>query len=140
MFEKISDARITEIERETAKDTTCQLLIDHISEGWPENKNDLKPEVRPYFSIRDTLSFHDGIILKGEAVLIPKALRGQIKERLHSAHLGCESMIRRARGTVFWLGMNQEIRQLADNCDQCMERKPKIQKEPLRQHDDGNYP
>jgi len=82
----------------------------------------LKPEVRPYFSIRDTLSFHDGMILKGEAVLIPKALRKQIKERLHSAP------------------PNQEIRQLADNCEQCMERKPKIQKEPLRQHDGGNYP
>jgi hypothetical protein len=31
-------------------------------------------------------------------------------------------MVRRARGTVFWLGMNQEIRQLADNCEHCMER------------------
>ena len=56
-FDEIPDARITEIRRETARDTTCQLLIDHISEGWPENKNDMKPEVRPYFSIRDTLSF-----------------------------------------------------------------------------------
>ncbi|KAL3836806.1 hypothetical protein ACJMK2_022219 [Sinanodonta woodiana] len=140
MFDKIPDARITEIRRETAKDTTCQLLIDRIIEGWPKNKNDLKPEVRPYFSIRDTLSFYDGIILKGEAVLIPKAWRGQIKERLHSAHLGFDSMVRRARGTVFWLGVNQEIRQLADNCEHCMERKPKLQKEPLRQHDDGNYP
>ncbi|KAL3892079.1 hypothetical protein ACJMK2_004316 [Sinanodonta woodiana] len=140
IFDKIPDARITEIRRETAKDTTYQLLIDRIIEGWPQNKNDLKPEVRPYFSIRDTLSFYDGIILKGEAVLIPKAWRGQIKERLHSAHLGFDSMVRRARGTVFWLGMNQEIRQLADNCERCMERKPKLQKEPLRQHDDGNYP
>ncbi|KAL3887489.1 hypothetical protein ACJMK2_027430 [Sinanodonta woodiana] len=140
MFDKIPDARNTEIRRETAKYTTCQLLIDRIIEGWPQNKNDLKPEVRPYFSIRDTLSFYDGIILKGEAVLIPKAWRGQIKEHLHSAHIGFDSMVRRARGTVFWLGMNQEIRQLADICEHCMERKPKRQKEPLRQHDDGNYP
>jgi hypothetical protein len=49
-------------------------------------------------------------------------------------------MLRRARGTIFWIGMNQEIKQLAENCEICMEMKPKNQKEPLLQHDDGNYP
>jgi hypothetical protein len=59
MFDTIPDARITEIRRKTAKDTNCQLLIDRIIEGWHQkNKNDLKTEVSPYFSIKDTLSYN----------------------------------------------------------------------------------
>lgn len=88
--------------------------MDCIKNGWPQNKNDLKPEVKPSFSFRDRLTHHDAVLLKVEAVLIPISCRKQIKERLHSVHLGYDSMLRRAYGTVFWLGMNQDIKQLAN--------------------------
>ena len=90
--------------------------------------------------MRDTLSHQDGIVLKGEAIVIPKSLRKDIKQRLHSAHMGYDSMLHRARGTVFWPGMNSEIKQLADKCDICQEVKPANQKETLKQHSDGTEP
>lgn len=96
--------------------------------------------LKPYFSIRDTLSHQDGVILKGEAVLIPRSLRESMKKRLHRAHMGYDSMMRRARGVLFWIGMAKEIKQVAENCVLCMEMKPNNQSEPLKQHDDGDFP
>ena len=46
--------------------------------------------------------------MKGEQV-VPKSLRKNMKERLHVAHMGCDSMVRRARKCILWLGMAQEV-------------------------------
>ena len=94
----------------------------------------------PYFEWRDELSIQENIIVKGEAILIPKALRKEMKNRLHSAHLGYDSMMRRARGTIFWPGMAKEIKQMTELCEICQESKPKNQREPLIQHSDGQSP
>ena len=59
--------------------------------------------------MRYSLSIVDSIVVKGEAIVIPSELRASIKKILHSAHLGCENMRRRARGIVFWPGMAHDI-------------------------------
>ena len=62
-----------------------------------------------------------------------------MKERLHAAHtcMGYDSMVRRARKCIFWLGMDQDLKQLARSCDICYQFKPNNQKEPLMQHSEG---
>lgn len=82
----------------------------------------------------------DGVLLKGEAIVIPQSLRSRIRKRLHSSHLGADSMLRRARSSVFWPGMASDIKQLADSCEACQEMKPKNQREPLKQHKEGDEP
>ena len=94
----------------------------------------------PYFEWRDELSIQEGIIVKGEAILIPKSLRSDMKTRLHSAHMGYDSMMRRARGIIFWPGMANDIKRMAEQCEICQESKPKNQREPLLQHSDGAMP
>ena len=110
------------------------------TKGSKEEKHFVSPCACPYFDIRDTLTVVDGILLKGEAVIIPTALRASIKKRLHSSHLGCESMLRRARNSVFWPHMPSDIRQMADTCEICQQMKPKNVQEPLKQHVDGDEP
>lgn len=138
-FEQFPDARITEIKEAAQNDSVMQKLIEVIMNGWPAKRN-VDPDLMPYYSFRDTLSHENGVVLKGEAVLIPKSLIDSMKARLHSAHLGFDSMMRRARGTIFWPGMGSEIKQLAKSCAQCEQLKPKNQKETLKQHSDGNGP
>ena len=55
-----------------------QKLIGVISNGWPQ-KDQLDHRLTPYYSFRDTLSHEEGIILKGEAVLIPESMRSVLK-------------------------------------------------------------
>ena len=96
VFENIPDARIEEVREATSKDATMQMLLRIILDGWPKSKANI-----PYSDMRDELTCSDGIILKGEAILIPKELRNDMKTRLHRAHLGYDSMMRRARGVIF---------------------------------------
>ncbi|KAK3091320.1 hypothetical protein FSP39_018897 [Pinctada imbricata] len=138
--EDISDERLDEIREATRNDFSMRKLINTIENGWPDNKSDVPIACAPYFNARDLLSIHDGLVVRGEAIVIPQSLRSDIKARLHSSHLGYDSMVRRARGTVFWPNINSDIRQIADNCVACQELKPKPTKTPLMQHDDGQSP
>ncbi|GFR66471.1 hypothetical protein ElyMa_000229400 [Elysia marginata] len=52
----------------------------------------------PYLNFRNDLE--DNIIYKGEQALIPQALREVIKQRLHVAHLGYNSMMQRVHTAV----------------------------------------
>ena len=138
--EEIPDTRREEIRQAIKTDDELLELIEIIQNGWPKDKRQLPENLHPYFQIRDTLSYEDGLIVKGEKLLIPKSLRGEMKKRLHAAHMGYDSMVRRAHKYLFWIGMTQEIKQLAQNCDICYEFKARNQKEPLKQHHDGSYP
>lgn len=57
--------------------------------------------MKQYYDLRETLSVYNDIVVKSEALVFPKSLRSDVKRRLHSASLGYDSVIRRARGTVF---------------------------------------
>ena len=72
--------------------------------------------------------------------MIPQALRPSIKRRLHSANLGRDSMLRRARGTVYWPNIASDIKQIADMCETCQDMKSRNPPEPLRQHSNGDEP
>ena len=138
-FEEFPDDRITEVFEATENSSEMQKLIETIQNGWPQ-KDKVDPELRKYVAICDTLSVEKGIVLKGEAIYIPESLRSQMLKRLHAAHLGYESMLRRARDKIFWIGMKQQIKQLAKTCEVCEKKKSKNQKQPLKQHHDGKHP
>ena len=139
-FSSIPDARINEVRNATKNDKSLQSVLSFILNGWPDSKDGVSPEAKPFYDMRDTLSHSEGIILKGEAIVIPCSLRGYMKKRLHSAHLGYDSMMRRARGVIFWPGMAQEIKQLVDCCQPCQELRPRNQRETLKQHYVGEQP
>ena len=139
-FTNISDARLEEVREVTSRDSSMQTLMSLLRNGWPETKQEVPPDARPYFDYRDTLTYDSGVILKGEAILIPTELRSDMKSRLHSAHLGYNSMLRRARGLVFWPGLTQDIKQMVDNCEPCQELRARSPKEPLIPQDDGLGP
>lgn len=128
----IPDARLSEINETTESDEEMQILKETVMNGWPEQKQETPQRIRHYFDFRDTISYSDGLMLKGEAVIIPKSLRSEMKARLHKAHFGYDSMLRRARGTIFWPGMNSNIKQLTDCCSICQERKPMNQNAACR--------
>ena len=121
-------------------DAEAKNLLNAIQYGWPHEKCRLPENIKPYFSFRDTLSCENNFIFKGERIFVPKLCRNFMKNQLHIAHLGYANMMRRARDTIFWLGMSKDIKQIADNCHICQELKPSNQKESLRQHDECSYP
>ena len=77
------------------------------------------------------MSVYNDIVVKDEVLVIPKSLRFDVKGRLHSAHLGYDYMIRRDRGTVFWLNMQSDINQIVENCYSCQQMKARPTKTML---------
>jgi len=107
----INANRLSEIRDATEHDESLERLRSTIVSGWPENKTLLPQSISSYFDYRDELSVQDGIVLRGERVVIPSSMRADMKRRIHAGHLGINSCLRRARDVVFWPGMSSEIRQ-----------------------------
>lgn len=51
-------------------------------------------------------------------------MQAQIAQKLHLSHLGYDSMLHRARSTVYLPGMHQNIKSIADKCNTCQKYKP----------------
>ena len=51
----------------------------------------------------------DGLITKGARLLIPSTLRKKVFEQIHDGHLGIEKCMLKARDSVFWPGITNDI-------------------------------
>lgn len=129
------DERIREIRQHTSGDPALQQLKRTIQEGWPDNKSSLPPLIVPYFSIRDELAVTGGLVFRGERLVIPKSMRSEIKNDIHSGHQGVESCLRHAREHVFWPGMNKELKEWIQACETCREFEQTHCKETLMSHE-----
>ncbi|CAB3981308.1 Hypothetical predicted protein [Paramuricea clavata] len=70
----------------TTKDQDLQQVKSFIQSGWPGSSKDLSPTITPYFHLRDELTTQEGLVFRGERVVIPKSLRKQVLNELHAAH------------------------------------------------------
>ena len=118
-FLSMRTERIQKLQLETSKDETLQLLKAIILEGWPEERSKLPPQLSPYYDVRDELGVYDGPVFKGERLVVPQGLRAEIKKDIHISHAGVEGCLRRTRESVYWPGMNAELRHWISTCEPC---------------------
>ena len=86
----ISDKRLEEIRQETQRDESLQVLMKVILQGWPEAKSSVPALALPFYNQRDKLTAQNGIICRGERVIMPGKLREKMKQKIHSSHMGTE--------------------------------------------------
>ena len=132
--------RLDDIRRATEKDQALQELTKTVSAGWPSEKNCLPENVKPFYNYRDELSVHDGIVVRGDRVIIPKTMRKEMLIKLHAGHSGINSCLRRARDLIFWPGMSSDIREYLASCDTCAETPSKQGPEPVYAHEVPDRP
>ena len=87
---QISNSQLNRFRQETTKDQTLQSLKEVIRTGWPERKDTLANEIKPFFIVRDEITEIDGLLMKGERVIVPTSLKNEMKARIHEGHLGIE--------------------------------------------------
>ena len=90
----ISDKRLDEIKVETWKDQSLRSLSETILVGWPEDKKDTLALTHPYFSMQDEVTVQDGLIFRGNTVVIPRSRRTAMKAKIYSSNLGMETCLR----------------------------------------------
>ena len=132
-----TDAKLKD---EIKNDEVLQKLKRTIREGWPNEKKELSVDLKPFWDVRDVLTYEDGRIFKGEQLLIPKSLRNEMLIKIHEGHLGMDMCKRRARESIYWPGMSKEIDQLISKCDICLRHRNQQSREPLKCHEPAGYP
>jgi len=103
----------------TSSDKTFQNLIHCLEAGFPADCRELPAELRPFHRFAACLCVVDGVVLMGQRIVIPPALRQSILLALHSAHQGVSAMRARAMDSVYWPEISVDIARMRDQCIHC---------------------
>ena len=129
---QMSKGKFQEVAQETKKDSVMCKLINQIIHGWPEFRVECDVSLQPYWNYRDELSVIDGVVFKGNRVVIPTSLRSMMLKKIHQGHLGEIKCKNRARQVLFWPQMGRDIENVVRNCETCIKYRNKQQSEPLQ--------
>lgn len=111
-----SDKRLEEIRRELQNDEIMKQLKYYIVHGWPSK---VTGPVKKYWPERASLTIHEGLILRGNQMLIPTSLRRDILRYLHDGHQGITKTRQNAANSVWWPHINTDIERIVRNCNIC---------------------
>ena len=89
------------------EDPVYQLLVSRVcNRDWPPSKSKELECLKPYFGVRERLAVSGDLVTYTYdqgcvRLVIPEGLRRQVILGLHSGHQGLDSMLRRARQSVY---------------------------------------
>ena len=126
-----TESRLAQIRAETLLDRNLQAVIKHIHQGWPQYKRDCAPAAHPYWHCHQDLTEAQGIVLKGDKIVILEKMRKDMLQRIHEGHMGIEKCRRRARQCIYWPGINTQIEETVQKCEECTSLLPSKPVEPL---------
>jgi hypothetical protein len=126
--------RLKQIQQHTAQDMVLQVLKTTILSGWPETRQEVPIVIRDYWTFREEMTVQNGVIFKRERIVIPKSMRPDMLQRIHSSHLAGDSCLRQARDVLYWPNMSAEIKDMVEQCTTCNEYQQAQKKEPLMTH------
>lgn len=130
-FVQFSEEKKKKIKEEIQQDRELLTLKRTILNGFPEKMKDSPEEIRQYWPFRDELTIEDGLVVKGEQLVIPQTLRAGYLEKVHKGHLGITSCQNRAKRSIYWPGIYKQVEDLVNNCERCQEHQASQTKEPL---------
>ncbi|XP_028394422.1 uncharacterized protein K02A2.6-like [Dendronephthya gigantea] len=136
----LSNVTFERLKEEVSSDVTMKSLYETVLKGWPLDRALLPVDLRPYWSFRDEITVDKGILLKSHQVIIPSSMRQEMLNKIHKAHQGADSSIRRARETLFWPGMSAAIRQTCSSCGLCAQYKSERPTEPMKSQEIPTLP
>ena len=86
----MSDRALHELQQETKKDSSLQLVLGYTRNGWPSNNTSIQQEVKQYAQVQEELWEFNGLLWKCDRVVVPVVLREEYKRLIHEGHLGIE--------------------------------------------------
>ena len=94
-----SEGRLAEIREAQDKDATCQQIAKYCQGGWPL-KNKLFGPVKKSYSVATDLAVAQGILMRGNRLVIPTALQVEVLRQLHVGHQGIQKCRQWAKQSV----------------------------------------
>lgn len=120
----------------TDNDLELRALKGYLLSEWPKDKKTLPEVIRQYWNVKYSLTFlkPNNLILKNNAIVIPKCLRQELLYRLHFTHSGISKTLLRTKKSIYWPNMYSQIVHMVNACETCLTFSNDNRKEPLMQH------
>nr|XP_022902167.1 uncharacterized protein K02A2.6-like [Onthophagus taurus] len=116
----ISDSRLLQLQKEGRKDENLKTYIEWYNEGFPKNNKNVEgKELKILYKLRNDITVQNGILYWGKKVIIPKTLRKEMLNIIHTGHLGIDKCKARARSLLYWPGITLDIENLIRQCKVC---------------------
>ena len=115
----------------TAQDETLPLVAWYVHQGWPEHKKLCPGLIKPYWNVHHELSEHEGMLFRGEQIVVSHAYQKRALTSLHIEHLGTVKCTERAKTTIYWPCYMRDIQDLIERCSRCEANRNVSAHEPL---------
>ena len=89
-----SPSKLECIRQESERDPQMLMLKELIIQGWPKDIKQFPIPIRLFWNFRDELFLIDGIVVKGNRIVIPRKFQPDLLSLLHDdSHLGIDKCI-----------------------------------------------
>ena len=102
-----------QIREETSRDCELQAVMKWLPGGTPDGCP------KSYQSVSHELCVYDDMVLRGNRLVIPAALRQRVLQLAHEGHQGMVRTKQRLRSKVWWPGVDKDVEQLVKSCYAC---------------------
>ena len=113
------DTRLRELSECAVADPVYQQVVkafcDHVRPRQLANDHPAKT----LQGIWDLISLDNDLLWYNNRIIVPRAMRSKILQLLHVGHSGIAKTQELARYYYYWPGMNNEIKNLIEKCDEC---------------------
>ena len=123
------DLTLDELKEETSRDECLQQVITAIATGkW----HLVEKQHNAYLKIRDELSVAEGLVIRGERIVIPEILQNRVVNIAHSSHQGIVKTKTLLRETVWFPGIDRLVEKVVASCLPCQANIKVKNTEPLQ--------
>ncbi|KAF0313140.1 uncharacterized protein FJT64_016281 [Amphibalanus amphitrite] len=79
--------------------------------------------------VRDELSVHGQLLLRGDRLVVPAALRERVLTNAHAGHQGVVRTKQRLRERFWWPRLDRQVRDLLKSCEVCSQHDGHVRRE-----------
>ena len=95
----LSNVTLDMFQKETASDDALSCLELFIMYGWLSTVKYCAELVRPYYSLKEEISFIDGLLFKGQWLIVLNAIRYKTLQVRHQLHIGVAKTLIKSRNS-----------------------------------------
>ena len=106
---------LQEVLLESNRDKLFQTVIKCIQ----LNRWKKQGQLKHFWEVRNELSYKNGLLLRGDKLVIPSKLRDHVLRIAREAHLGITKTKLLLRGKVWWPGVDRQVEELVNGCGVC---------------------
>ena len=114
------------VKEATAKDTTLMMIMEDLSKGV------CRKSLTRYTQVFEELTVVDGMVVRGDRLVIPAELQAMVVQLAHETHQGFDKTLSLLRESNWFPGMSDMVRQYVETCFACQVSEPRTGQEPLK--------